>query len=263
MPSPRLPPGPRRPPPPPRPPNIEILPGRPDASDERAASIPFETWRQFEASHEFKQGDHVTGIARTGRGKTTLFARGMLHRYPYVVYLGTKEDDDSSYPYLLKHGYKFTTSAKLDYRKSPRVIYRPGPFGISKADNELLAERMDAILSVAYAQRSWAIYADEVAWLDELGLGEKLENIWRTGRGRKITLLAATQNPVSVPRVAFDQVSHLFLWRQTEYDRVKRMAEMAGNQSPTVREALPGLPEFEALYVNTTTDELARTRYPL
>ncbi len=254
--------GPRAPAPPPLP-NVNILPRRPEPGDDLATGVPFQTWRQFEASHTFRQGDHVTGIARTGRGKTTLFARGLLHHYPYVVYLGTKEEDESSYPYLLRHGFKFTKDAKLDYRKSPKVIYRPGPFGISKADKEAQADRFDAVLSVAYAQKQWAIYADEVAYLDEIGLSDPLEAIWRTGRGRKITLLASTQNPVSIPRVAFDQVSHLFLWRQTETDRVRRIAEMAGDAAQTVRAVLPTLPEFEALYVNTTTDELARTRYPL
>lgn len=223
--------------------------------------MPFEQWPVFVGRHTFRQGDHITGIARTGRGKTTLFARGILQQFPYVVYLGTKEEDESAYPYLLRHGFKITKDPRLDYRKSPRVIYRPGPFGISKKDRETQAERFDAVLSVAYAQRQWAIYADEVAYLDEIGLAEQLEAIWRTGRGRKITMIAASQNPVSIPRVAFDQVSHLFFWRQTEAERVRRMGEMAGDQAATVREVIRRLPEYEVLYVNTTTDELVRTRY--
>ena len=249
-------------PPSPRLPTVDILPRREPGQDGETG-VKYETWREFDATHEFRQGDHVTGIARTGRGKTTLFARGLLKHYPYVVYLGTKEEDESSYPYLLKHGYKLTADPKLDYRKAPRVIYRPGPFGISKADKEAQADRFGAVLAVAYAQKRWAIYADEVAYLHEIGLSDELEAIWRTGRGRKITLIAASQNPVAIPRVAFDQVSHLFLWRQTEVDRVRRMGEMAGDASPAVRALLPTLPEFEALYVNTTTDELVRTRYPL
>lgn len=250
-----------RTPPPPRLPRVRILPAQPEPGE--TAQVPFQTWRQFEATHTFAQGDHITGIARTGRGKTTLFSRGILHYFPYVVYLGTKEDDDSAYPYLLKHGFKFTSDPKLDYRKTPRVIFRPGPFGISKADREAQAERFDAVLSVAYAQRQWAIYADEVAYLDEIGLAEQLEAIWRTGRGRKITMIAASQNPVSIPRVAFDQVSHLFFWRQTEAERVRRMGEMAGDQAATVREVVRRLPEFQTLYINTTTDELVTTRYAL
>lgn len=242
---------------------MDILPRPPETDEEAVTAIPYQPWRQFVATHRFRSGEHVTGIARTGRGKTTLFSRGLLPQYPYVVYLGTKEDDESSYPWLLRHGFKFTKDAKLDYRKAPRVIYRPGPFGISKADKEAQADRFDAVLSVAYAQRRWAIYADEVAYLDEIGLADPLEAIWRTGRGREITLLASSQNPVAIPRVAFDQVSHLFFWRQTEVDRVRRMAEMAGDAAPLVRAAVPKLPEYEALYVNTTTDEVARTRYPL
>ncbi|MGH9047726.1 MAG: hypothetical protein ACRDVW_10500 [Acidimicrobiales bacterium] len=250
---------PRRPPALPLPPRVRILPRQPEPGEN--VDVPFQTWREFSATHEFRQGDHVTGIARTGRGKTTLFARGLLPRYPYVVYLGTKEDDPSAYPWLLRHGFKMTSNPRLDFRKSPKVIFRPGPFGISKADQEQQATRFAAVLAVAYAQRGWAIYADEVAYLDEIGLSHELEAIWRTGRGRKITMLAASQNPVSIPRVAFDQVSHLFFWRQTEAERVRRMGEMAGD--PTVREVIPRLPEYEALYVNTTSDELIRTRYAM
>lgn len=253
----RTPPAPRLP----AAPRVRILPRQPEPGEN--VQVPFQTWRQFEATHEFRQGDHVTGIARTGRGKTTLFARGLLHHYPYVLYLGTKEDDPSAYPWLLRHGYKMTSDPRLDYRKAPRAIYRPGPFGISKRDKEIQAERFAAVLAVAYAQRGWAIYADEVAYLDEIGVAVELEAIWRTGRGRKITMLAASQNPVAIPRVAFDQVSHLFFWRQTEADRVRRMGEMAGDAAPTVREAIRRLPLYEALYVDTSTDELARTRYSM
>jgi len=258
MPPVRTPPAPRRPPAIPR---VRILPRPPEPGEN--VQVDFQTWRQFEATHEFKQGDHVTGIGRTGRGKTTLFARGLLHHYPYVLYLGTKEDDPSAYPWLLRRGYKMTSDPRLDYRKAPRVIYRPGPFGISKRDKEIQAERFAAVLAVAYAQRRWAIYADEVAYLDEIGVAVELEAIWRTGRGRKITMLAASQNPVSIPRVAFDQVSHLFFWRQTEAERVRRMGEMAGDAAPVVREAIRRLPLYEALYVDTSTDELMRTRYSM
>jgi hypothetical protein len=254
----RTPPAPRRPPALPR---ARILPRQPEPGEN--PEVPYEPWREFIARHTFAQGDHVTGIGRTGRGKTTLFARGLLSHYPYVVYLGTKEDDPSAYGWLMRRGFKMTNDPRLDYRKAPRVIYRPGPFGISRKDKEMQAERFAAVLAVAYAQRQWAIYADEVAYLDEIGLAVELEAIWRTGRGRKITMLAASQNPVSIPRVAFDQVSHLFFWRQTEAERVRRMGEMAGDAAPVVREAIRRLPEYEALYVNTTTDELARTRYPL
>jgi hypothetical protein len=256
----------RTPPPPrapraPQLPRAHILPRQPEPGEN--PEVPWQSWREFNTTHTFEQGDHVTGIGRTGRGKTTLFARGLLPHYPFVVYLGTKEDDPSAYPWLLRHGFKMTTDPRLDYRRAPRVIYRPGPFGISKKDKEIQAERFAAVLAVAYAQRRWAIYADEVAYLDEIGLAVELEAIWRTGRGRKITMLAASQNPVSIPRVAFDQVSHLFFWRQTEAERVRRMGEMAGDAAATVREAIRRLPEYEALYVNTTTDELVRTRYAL
>jgi DNA helicase HerA-like ATPase len=239
-----------------------ILPARePDSRELDLSAVPFTPWRTFVAEHDFTPGEHVTGIARTGGGKTTLFARGLLALYPFVIYLGTKEHDPSSYRYLQGQGYRMTSSARLDARRYPRVIFRPGPFGIAKADKEAQRERFAAVLAVAYQQERWAIYCDEIAYLDEIGLATELESIWRTGRGREITMIAASQNPVSIPRVAFDQVTHLFFWRTADRERVVRMGEMAGENRAAVQAILPKLPRYEALYVNTITDEMARTRY--
>jgi hypothetical protein len=236
---------------------------------------PYEPWQRFIATHAFRPGEHVTAIGRTGRGKTTLIARGLLPGYPYVLYLGSKEYDRSAYPWLLSHGYRMTADPKLNAASAPHVIYRPGPFGVSERERELLGDRMALVLDVAYRQRAWTIYADELAFLvDQKPTRIVLEHIWRTGRGleRKVdgklrpapvTLIVSTQNPVDVPRVAFDQISHLFIWRQTERERAVRIAEMIGQDRRLVQGYVMRLPEFEALYVNTTTDEMVRTRYPL
>jgi hypothetical protein len=242
---------------------LRILPARPQAELEALPEIPYVPWRQFAASHAFGLGEHITGIGRTGRGKTTLFARGILGHYPFGLYLGTKEEDPSAYPYLLRHGWKMIKTPHLSASHQPHVIYRPGPFGISKTDKALVAERMRVVLDVAYRQKRWMIYADEFAFLADIGLESEFETIYRTGRGLEITMIANIQNPVFVPRVAFDQITHLFLWKQTERDRLRRIGEIAGDLGPQVVQALPDLPDFDVLYANTDSGELLRTHYPL
>lgn len=224
---------------------------------------PFVPWQRFAREHRFEPGEHITLIGRTGRGKSTLATRGLLPYFPFVVVLGTKREDPGIYPYLLERGYRMTTDPRLDARKYPKVIYRPGPFGISDEDRKLQAARFAAVLDVAYAEGWWAIDADEIAFLIGAGLGGRFEDIWRTGRSLKLTLIANTQNPVAIPRPAFDQITHLFVWRQVERDRVRRTAEIMGDYGELAIDLLPHLPPFEALYVNTDTGEMLRTRYPL
>ena len=235
-------------------------------------------WGRFIAAHPIprrpREGEHVTLIGRTGRGKTTLAARGLLPRYPYVLYLATKQYDRSAYPYLEAHGFQMTDNPRLDSRRHPKVIYRPGPFGVSEADKKLAGERMALVLDVAYRQRGWAIYADELGFLvDQKVARVALEHIWRTGRGlerkvdgRKvpapITLIASTVNPVDIPRVALDQITHLFIWRQTEQQRAERIAEIAGREKRELIPILMSLPEYEALYLNTDTGAMVLTQGP-
>jgi hypothetical protein len=268
-----MPPAPRRPvapPAPPRIPIVRILPGRGERSESLDAlhEVEFVPWDKFVTEYPLRlfplsEAQHITFLGRQGSGKTTLAVKGVLPQFKYAVVLATKAEDSSLYGPLLKQGYKISDDPAIDFRKTPKVIFKPA---LASPTREAIAgqrEAFRAVLAVIFNERNWAVYADEIRYLsDNLGLSTELETLWLQGRSLKVTMLAATQNPVGIPREAFDQANHLFIWRQTEKQRVDRIAEMIGSESDLIRALVPSLPPHEALYVRASDDAMVRTRYP-
>jgi hypothetical protein len=160
-------------------------------------------------------------------------------------------------------GYKTSADPGLDPRKTPKVIFKPS---LAAPTREAISQQREAFraeLAVIFSEGNWCVYADEIRYLsDNLGLNTELETLWLQGRSLKVTMIAATQNPVGIPREAFDQANHLFIWRQTEKQRVDRIAEMIGSETDLIRSLVPSLPPYEALYVRASDDAMVRTRFP-
>lgn len=264
---------------PPRPPRLRLSPVRTADStrlDGRTERIsrnrevtipPFVRWDAF---YEWfaqtwggpkHQGEHVTFVGTTGSGKTTL-ARQLLPIRQYVIVLATKKRDDSLYKPLERAGYHTIRSVdQLNPAEHPRVIYRPPLDTPDKAGMQAQAEAFRDLLVTVFDTGNWALYCDEIRYLsDNLGLKTELEALWLQGRSLGISLMASTQRPVAVPLLAFSEATHLFLWRNNDAENVKRMSEFAGSQADVVRATIPQLPMHEALYINTRTDEMVRTR---
>lgn len=259
----------RTPPPPPRPPAVprfEILPRR-SAESERldtASNVPFVPWQAFTRDYPFGQGEHVTLIGKTKSGKTTMAVqpKGLLSMRDAVVVVATKPIDEGLYPPLLKQGYVMTDDPKLDAKKAPRVIFRPAILGPGGEDRKRQAEQYRALIFTLWSQGGWTVYLDEIRYLTELlKLKEELDTLYLQGSSLGLTLVAATQEPVAIPRVAFGQIEHLFYWKQTDRDRVQRMGELAGTESHVVRAVVPTLPRHEALYIRVADDVLLRTKW--
>jgi hypothetical protein len=255
---------------PPSLPRIEILPGRGEQSQslDALSEVPFVPWDQFIRQYPLrlyplKEAQHITLIGRQGSGKTTLAVKGILPLFKYVAVMATKAIDSSLYPPLQAAGYRTTDNPALDYRKTPKALFKPA---LASPTREAIASQREAfraVLAVIFNEGNWVVYADEIRYLaDNLGLTTELETLWLQGRSLKVTMIAATQNPVGIPREAFDQANHLFIWRQTEKQRVDRISEMVGTESDLIRALVPSLPSHEALYVRTTDDAMVRTRYP-
>jgi hypothetical protein len=227
-----------------------------------AADVEFLSWPQFRRRVRFAQGEHITLIGRTRSGKTTLTVAGLLPRFPHVVAMSVKPRDRTPWEaYLQRRGYKLTDSPRLDAKDAPRVIFKPPQSSVSDTQRE--RELFRLALDVIYHEGGWAVYLDEVRYLaEDLRLGRELTKLWVQGAGMDITMIASTQEPVAIPRVAFSQIEHLFIWRLTDADRVKRAAELAGSHTEQVRAIVPTLARHEALYVAPQADLLLRTRYP-
>jgi hypothetical protein len=224
-------------------------------------------WPAFRAEYlPLPIQEHVTLVGETGSGKTTLAARALLGGYPFVVVAGTKRHDTSLYVPLQRAGFEIVTSPRLNAREHPHVIFRNPPKQPTAEGRKRQAERFRALIAVAWDQsrpgHGWTLYLDELHTMsarEQLNLGPEIDLIYTEGRSEGLTLVGATQNPVGVSRVAFDQAQHFFFWQQTELERVKRMAEFAGRRALEVRELVPLLARHELLYLRKRDGVLVRT----
>ena len=231
-----------------------------------ALDIPeFVPGDEFLAGLTLKQGEHVTAVGYTQSGKTTLMTNWILPQREHCVVLATKKRDPVLYPTLKKLGYTITDKPELDVVEKPKVIYRPDK---TRKKNETARDvklRLQAgfaeVLLEVEEDGGWALYGDEIRFLSEdLKLKQELEVLWLQGSSELITMIVSTQRPVSIPVVAFESASHLFLFRTTDNRNIERIAEFEGANEKLLRWLLPRLQSHEALYIETRTGRMVRTK---
>jgi energy-coupling factor transporter ATP-binding protein EcfA2 len=223
-----------------------------------AANIETVQWSDFHSYMDWEQGEHVTLIAPTGQGKTTL-AKELLKRRGHVMVLANKKKDKTLTTFK---GYK---KSKYPYEWQPRtIIYPPFPHDpdeLFKAHREVFRRA----LVTAYRAGSWCVYADEVRYLaKQLNLQRELELLWLQGRSLGVSLVVATQRPKHIPLEAYDAATHLFFWRDSDLSNVQRISEIGGNvDREMIMETIPNLPKYHFLYVNTRQDTVVQSKVDL
>lgn len=223
-------------------------------------SVPYIEWSRFLEGWDFRQGQHVTLVGGSGSGKTTLARELVLPRRDFVVVMATKKRDSSLYDPLMRSGYVLLDEFDPYDRTNPKVIFRPSISGVGRSGRANQAEAFGEALQGIFEAESWCVYCDEVRYLsDNLGLGVELETLWMQGRSLGISMVVGAQRPVKIPVIAYD-ANHLFLWKASDKRDIDTMSEFTGTNINVAREVIPRLPRHEALYINTVTDELARTK---
>lgn len=221
---------------------------------------PFEPWPQFDDNLSWRQGEHVTLAGGTGSGKTT-FARQLLPRRKFVVVMATKAEDDSLYDPLLAMGFVIRSSWDPDPESTPWVIFKPPLVG-GVDGKDAQREAFRAALIDIFDEGRWCVYCDEVRYLTEfLNLKTEMELLWLQGRSLGISVVAATQRPVSIPILAFE-AQHLFVWRFSHKPDIDTISHFTGTLSPVVRQTVPRLPKHEVLHVQPEYGTAERTKLP-
>ena len=225
---------------------------------------PFEDEKTFLAGLILEQGHHVTAVGATQSGKTTLMVKWVLPRRKCTIALATKRRDPSRYPRLQAAGFVIKTEPGFDPSTDPKVIFRPGlklkDHSVSEAKAEQRAG-FERVLTDVIEEGSWAVYGDEIRYLaKDLKLTEELEQLWLQGASELVTMIVSTQRPVAIPVVAFESAWHLFVFRTTDVRNIERIAEFEGANEPLLRWLLPRLSEHEALYIETRTGRMVRTK---
>lgn len=206
---------------------------------------------------DWRQGEHVTMIGPTGRGKTELEIK-LIDAHPWTVFLGTKRID-ATQDALRKMGYRLIgDAAELNPEVARRFVFRPGFPKVSATDLKRNHQRaFRELLLRAFRQTGWTVAADELRYLTEyLGLRDEILLLYLQGRSQGNTVIAGAQRPRYVPLEAFDQATHLFFWRDRDRANADRVAEIVGLDRRYLSSLLDPLNKHDVLYVNTVTDDI-------
>lgn len=216
---------------------------------------------------EWQQGEHVTLIGPTGRGKTTM-ALALLPLRDFTVIIGTKprDADETLNRLIWRRNWRRPLEGPgpddyLRVRRWPGPPAEHAPRQVvwprfrTMADVPHQREVVQATLRGVFAAGSWCVFADDVNHLiDSCKVDEELKMLWRMGRSTGVSLVTALQRPRHAPLEAYDQATHLFIWRDNDDENVKRLGDLGGaHDRKTIRADVADLDKHEALYLNTRT----------
>lgn len=230
---------------------------RQERQDVHAPIVP---WEEF--YHDiflWKQGQHVACIGPTDSGKTTL-SLAILDKRRYVVALCTKPRDDVLD--ALRHRasfYKMETWETKSPELYPKRILWPNALDLYSA--QIQQKEFRKALSRIYREGNWCVYVDELWFIiHHLKMDLEIRTYLQQARSNGISLVVATQRPKFVPLEIYDQSQHLFFWRDTDEENLKRISGISWLNAATVRGLVARLERHQFLYVNTPTGTMYRSK---
>lgn len=205
----------------------------------------------------YKPGEHVTFIAPTQNGKTTMIFDLLKHtplqdkEHPPVVLVMKPKD-----PLVLKKvkelDYKVVRNwppvptpwdKKNGYALWPKHTFDPDQ------DDELHKPIMRRALLHSYKRGNTKVVADETYGVaNDLGLGKDLTAIHSRGAAMGVGLWCATQKPTHIGLWAYSQAEHLFIGYDPDARARDRFKEIGGVDPEIVKHYAARLRKFEWLY---------------
>lgn len=225
-----------------------------------AAQLPFVPWRQFLEQWQWKQGEHVLVIGRTGQGKTTLISR-IMHKRQHAVMFATKVYD----PVLRKQFPDFTLTREWKKPRADKVMLWPKAAGDLREIKETQAAVFQHALNQIFYDRGWALVVDEAHYMaTELGLGQELAMFQHQARSSGISVVTGVQRPAFIPVITYGSTSHAFVGRVNEPADARRLTALGGVDAKEIGRHLLELPKHEWVYIdNTGNTPPVRTRVEL
>ncbi len=245
--------------------NVFPLPKRADPETMRFARLSTEApripWDIFIREHfRWRGGEHVGLIGPTGLGKTTMMLN-LLPLHPFVVVFATKPRDKTM-DALIQTGYiRLSRWNSLDPHQFPRRVLWPNATRLDSQGTQK-AVFHDAFEKI-YREGYWTVALDELWFMSNvLNMDNDIKTYLLQARSLGISLVGATQRPAWVPREFYTSCTHLFFWRVNDETDLRSLSGIGWRSADLIREVVSDLDMFQALYVNTRTGEMLRTRCP-
>lgn len=209
---------------------------------------------------EWRQGQHVAVMGRTGRGKTTL-ARDLMALRGWAVVIAIKRADDTldTFPAA---GYRRISKWPPRY-EDHRVLFWVPPKNLSD-----MAEQRAGIAKVlddVYQNGGWSIMFDDIARMaNALGFKKQISTMLNEARSSHASIVSVMTQPSSVTQAIPSEV-----WRQVRYHlvfyyRVGRdldsIADITGYDKKTVQSWMAMLRPFDFLAFDDLTDSVTIVR---
>jgi hypothetical protein len=228
---------------------------------ERIESFPRDEF--IDERWDYRAGEHVTFIAPTQWGKTTL-AKQLLDatatKKLQAVILVIKPRDGVVRQWTRQDRYKLIRTWPpgpiARFSEPHGYILWPKPTYDPKIDDDVYAREFRKAIIACYKKGDKILFADEVWGLTEphVGLGHELTTVWTRGASDDHPILGcglwgATQRPAWVPVVMYGSASHLFLGRIADEKDRKRFREIGGIDPEFVEYHVMRLGQNEFLYI--------------
>lgn len=232
---------------------------------------PFVSWPRFLphfldkwAENTRGQAQHVTMVGPNGQGKTHLALRLIAERSrirgSHVVILATKPRDLT----LSRLGWPILRQWPPGYGQDKVIFWPKVPRGGTAAD-ALVAQRraFRPVLAELFEEGNRTLYIDEAAYFaQDLRLEDELRRLWQMGRSQNLIVVAGTQRPTGVPRPMFSEPSWFFAFRTADEDELRRVSEIGGVDTKSLRTVMRRLAPHEFVAVQTRTGVMVRSKAP-
>ena len=221
------------------------------------ARLPFVPWADFMERWNWRQGEHVLVIGRTGQGKTTLISK-IINKRPHVVMFATKTHD----PVLRQQFPDFHVYREWSKPRHDKIMLWPKAAADLRGIRDEQGAVFGAALNDVFHDRGWCLVVDEAHWMTtELGLGQELAMFQHQARSSGISVVTGVQRPAFIPVITYGSTSHAFMGRINEPADAKRLTALGGVDGKELARHLLELPKHEWVYVdNTGATDPVRTR---
>lgn len=248
---------------------------------EEQSQVVVMPWQEFAPFfyENHQQGEHISIVGRTGKGKTTLGLmlckivgsrpaknpvdeKSKVRRPSRVTVLCYKPRDDTMRLILPQEEWPVIKKWPPPYGQEHCIVWVKGDF---KRQRAVFAPLLQQI----YQEGAQTIYVPEAAHFERqppggLGMGSQMTEFWSAARSNKLTMISDTQRPRWVTNSMWTEPTWIFVFRIRDRLDKKRLAELT-SEDRAIWEIMPKLGDFEFMCFHEETIYISKvdlvTRY--